>query len=324
MTDKTPPPSEFVELAKSLSDLSQVLVAGKRRENNWLTFKRAGITAIFIALVLFYIVFYARQLGYQSDPIVDAVAIVPIRGPIGQGMDASAENIVPILHRACASPRVHTVVLEISSGGGTPSESERIIDAIKACKQGDAENDIAPKPVIALIDGVGASAAYMISLHADSIYAGRYSLVGSIGAIVRWQDISSLANEHGVFERAFRSAPLKGGASMWVSPSSDESADVQQMVSSLAQVFFDEVKEKRGSKITLDDATLFSGRVWSAQVSLDHGIIDGIATLESLQATQFKGMKIHRYRTDPTIIESMGLAQAVRQAVAEFREPVIQ
>lgn len=307
----------LVELASSVTQLAEVVLAGKRRENNWLVFKRTAITVTVIGIILAYVLFYARLLGFQTDPIQDAVAVVPVHGPIATGAEASADQVVPVLKRACGSSRVHTVIVEINSPGGLPSESDRIISAINACKKGDPENDIAPKPVIALIDGIGASAGYMIAMHADEVIAGRYSLVGSIGAISRGLDISNFVTEHGVVERVYRSAPLKGGTSMYSAPSPEQEAENQRLVADMADIFFKEVLASRESKLKIDQETLFSGRVWTSQQALDYGLIDQLATLEDLENERFAGLKVHRYSAKPTVLDQMGVTQAIRQAYLE-------
>lgn len=309
----------LTDLARSVTHLTEVVLAGKRRENNWLVFKRTAITTAVIAAILVYVVFYARLLGFQTDPLQDAVAIVPVHGPIATGVEASAEQVIPVLERACRSERVHTVIVEINSPGGIPSESDRIISAIEACRAGDPENDVSPKPVIALIDGVGASAGYMIAMHADEVIAGRYSLVGSIGAIARGLDLSRFVAEHGVVERVYRSAPLKGGTSMWSEPTPEEAAENQRLVTDLADVFYADVLDARSDKLKVDQETLFSGRVWTADQALAYGLIDEVATLEDLERTRFVGLKIHRYSSKPTMLEQMGVAQAFRQMMAETR-----
>lgn len=305
-------------LAETGEALLHLLVVNKRREANWQTFKRFAIVTGIVAGLLAYAIFYGRLLGFQTDPISDSVAIVPIRGAIASGLDASAENVVPIIQRACESKRVNTIVLEISSPGGSPSEAERIIEAVNACRRGNPDQEVAGKPVIALIDSVGASAAYMIAMNTDEVYAGRYSLVGSIGAIMRYTDFSTLAQEHGVIERTWRSAPLKGGPSMLTPPSEEDDRVTAEMVKAVADQFVADVLTAREGKLHIDTELLASGRVWTAPEAHAYGLIDDIATLESLSATRFAGKKIHRYKTKPTMLEQMGVHHMVRQVMADM------
>ena len=59
------------------------------------------------------------------------------------------------------NPNVKGVVLHIDSPGGAPVEAERISTAITTLK---AKHK---KEVVAIINNIGASAAYMIALNAD-------------------------------------------------------------------------------------------------------------------------------------------------------------
>ena len=311
-------------LAETGEALLHLLVVNKRREANWQTFKRFAIVTGITAGLLAYAIFYGRLLGFQTDPISDSVAVVPIRGAIAPGLDASAERVVPILERACESTRVNTIVLDISSPGGSPSEAERIIEAINACRRGNPEKEIAGKPVIALIDSIGASAAYMIAMNTDEVLANRYALVGSIGAIMRYTDFSALAREHGVIERTWRSAPLQGGPSMLTPPSEEDDRVTAEMVKAVADQFVADVQAARGDKLQIDLALLGSGRVWTAPEAQQYGLIDNIATIESLSATKFAGMKVHRYKTKPTMLEQMGVHSMFRQILADMSAPQIE
>ena len=63
-----------------------------------------------------------------------------------------------------------------------PVEAERISTAINGLKAKHR------KEVVAVINNLGASAAYMVALNADRIIAAKYSFVGSIGAIMAHRD----------------------------------------------------------------------------------------------------------------------------------------
>ncbi len=298
-----------------------VHVAAKRRDANWAMVKRAFIGTVVLAVFCLWVVFYARALGFQTDPLARAVALVPIEGVIAPGLDASAENIVPIIERACAATHVDSIVLDINSGGGAPAEAERIIAAVKQCRAGT--KDRAGKPVYALINGVGASAAYMIAMNSEEVFAGRYSIVGSIGAIMRMNDASELAHRLGIRELTYRSAPLKGGPSMLsgTTPADDQAAN--DLVLAMGHQFLAEVQQARGDALKLPTDEVFSGRVWTAEQALDAGLIDQIAVLEELKQTKFEGRKLHRYETKPSLVETMGLTELVHQVVADLSQPTL-
>ena len=277
---------------------------------------------VVLGSLLLYLVFYAKMLGFQTDPITKSVARVEISGTIAPGAKASAERIVPLIERACKAKHVTAVLLDINSGGGSPSEAERMIASLKSCRSTDDGNT--PKKVYALINGAGASAAYMIAMHTDEIYAGRYSIVGSIGAIIRYNDLSELANKHGIWERAFRSAPLKGGPSMLSGSTPEDDQAYQDMVVTMGRTFMEEVKESREGRLNISDELLFSGRVWTAREAKEYGLIDGIAVLEDLKSDQFKGATIHDYKQKSSFAEGMGMKALIRETLFEAGELKVQ
>ena len=67
------------------------------------------------------------------------------------------------------------------------------------------------KPVVVLIGEVGASAAYIAALAGDIIFARGNSLVGSIGVIVQYPDLSKLAENLGISLQVIKSSEAKGG-----------------------------------------------------------------------------------------------------------------
>lgn len=280
------------------------------------------MATIVISMASFYVIFYANFLGFQSDPRSDAVAFVPIKGPIAPMAAASAEKVIPLIERACKAKHVAIVVLDINSGGGSPSEANRINGAIANCKKKTEDHE--PKKVYAVMDGVAASAAYMIGMKADKIYAGKYTIVGSIGAIIRYNDLSGFVNKHGMKEISFKTAPLKGGVSMFSGSTPEDDKATQTLVNDMGQIFLDEVLKDRAGKLKIETAELYSGKIWTAQQAKDYGLIDAIATREELQETEFKGLKIHDYATKSSFVEGLGFKEVIKQAILELKQPVIE
>ena len=281
----------------------------QRKEAVWKNIKMACWVVFFGGIVLFQLVFYRNMLGADSGPTNAAVAMIPIEGAIGEEYQASADKVVPLIEKACKNEGVETVVLKINSPGGAPTESERIVAAMEICRK---EHH---KKFIALIDGLGASAAYMVAMHADQIMANRYAVVGSIGAIMRYVDASTAAAKIGLRERVFKSGLVKGGPSM-LSPS-DEKMDAinQEMVATLGQDFLNEVYVQRKGKLTAPKEEIFTGRVWTAPQAKALGLIDRVATIEELKATDFKDKKVREYKPATPFAEGLGLTKALTGAV---------
>ena len=296
----TPASTEIARAVEAIVSYFRVREEREQKAHTWKTLSRGVFGVIILSFFVFWLIFYGRLFGVNVNPSRASVAVIPIHGPIAGRGDASAENVVPMIRKACSSRAIQTLVIEINSPGGAPSESERIIDEIRACR---AETG---KPIIALIDQLGASAGYMIAVETDRIVAGKYTLVGSIGAIMRYIDASQAATRLGLAEQIFKSGPLKGGPTNL--SGGDEALDAvnQEMVVALGRTFLDEVYERRKAKLTVDKEELFSGRIWTAEESLRIGLIDDIGTLESLNATEWKDLRVQRYVVKSGVARGMG------------------
>lgn len=293
-----------------------------RRELVWSNIRRAMWVVFMVFLGLIQVWFLVRMFIGPAMPADTAVAVIPLSGPIAADSDASAGKVVPMIEKACANDRISNIVIEIDSPGGAPNESERIVRAIETCKQ------INKKRFTTIIGSTGASAAYMVAIHGDKLVSGRYSVVGSIGAIMRYVDASEAVRKFGLSERVFKSGTLKGGPSMW--SGSDAATDNlnQEMVSVLGRDFLSEVVQQRGAKLKASPEVLSSGRIWTGPQAKELGLIDGIATLEDLKATDFKDMKVSYIRPKSPLAQGFGLTsmlrEAITSAVADLREPVLQ
>jgi protease-4 len=307
--------AELIKTMQPISDLAAMHALGKRRDNNWRAMVRLFTATIVLVMVGVWVLFQSRAWGLQSDPLQRSVAIIPVEGPIAPGLNASAERLVGLIERACKADSVESLLLQINSPGGSPSEAERVMAAVQTCRAKTDSHE--PKRVVAMIDGLGASAAYMIAMSTDEIVAGRYSIVGSIGAISRFTDFSELAKRFGVIEHTYRSNILKGGPSALSGVTPEDEQVNTEIVTDLGRQFLGEVVTLRGDRLKADPEQLFSGRVWRADDAMALGLIDGIASLEDLKRDRFKDINLHRYDTKPSIAEQLGLTQAVRQVMAE-------
>lgn len=308
------------ELAK-MADMVSLYIEDRRTtlrmERRWKQTKYLFFGAFILTAVILYAVIYGRAFGFNANPSQDAVAMIPMRGEMRATSNASAEKLVPLISQACRAHNVKTVALTLDSGGGSPIEAERIMGAIKQCQ-------LKKKRVVALVESTCASACYMVAMQADKIYAGRYSIVGSIGAIIRYMDASQLAGRFGVSEKVFKSGELKGGPSM-LSPTSDQDAQLLNgIVKDMGERFLAEVALARKGKLKVPPADLSSGRVWTASEGKELGLVDDLAVLEELQETEFKGLKLHRYRLKTSFAETMGFESIVRTVMAELRQPTVE
>jgi protease-4 len=219
--------------------------------------------------------FLASSAGFSLGPYQDVVGVVHIKGEIAQGMLASADKVVPALEEAFSDSHVKHVVLAIDSPGGAPAEAERIAQAITILKKRHS------KPVTAVIGNMGASAAYLAAMHTDRIVAGKYSLVGSIGAIIApWRLDQAIAQVH-VSQRVYASGKLKAFLNPFTPVSEESDVKAQQLVSHVGDMFVKELVRQRGSRLK-QDVDFGTGEIWSGEEAKEIGLVDEIGSLESL------------------------------------------
>jgi protease-4 len=263
------------------------LLNERRSERRWRWIKRFTFSAIGAGLFVIYLAFYASSLGYKLMPNAELVAIVNVSGAIGAGQLASAEELVPVLEKVFESPKVKAVALNIDSPGGQPFESERVGQTIDRLKLETG------KPVFAFIGNTGASAAYMLALHADRIIAGRYSLVGSIGAVITGWDFHKLTEKLEVNQRVYASGIHKNMLNPFVAMSKESEDKAQEMVNQMAVIFAEEFKSKRKGKLK-EGFDYTTGEIWGGEEALKIGLVDEIGTVESVVSREWQ-LPIHDF-----------------------------
>jgi len=292
-------------------DTAQRLAAQERKSERrgrlWMQVLLFGTPLIMGVL---YFLFFITTTGFQWGPLGSVVGVVRIDGPIAANERASAASILPSLQKAFENPNVKAVVLSIDSPGGAPVEAERISTAIETLKKQY------PKEVVAVVNNVGASAAYMVAVHADKIIAAKYSFVGSIGAIMApWRLDRALA-KFDVSQRVYASGNLKSFLNPFSPVSPEVDAKAQHLVDYFGTVFLQEVKDKRG-KLLRPGVNYGTGEVWSGQEAKELGLVDSVGTMEDYMATK-SGLKAYDF--GPTADGYQFLGRAIQDAAINSLE----
>lgn len=242
------------------------------------------------------------------------LATVEVAGVVGERSGVEPERVIKGLRRAyAATPRA--VVLRINSPGGAPYVAERITTELEALKA--AHPDL---PLYAVIEEVGASAAYLIALHADTIIAGRYSTVGSIGAVLSSWDLHRLAARVDIGKHIFTSGRLKAMLDPFRPLEEVEAAKAQAIVDSVAALFAQEVQAQRGAQ-PLDMTALTTGEVWVGEQAVALGLVDRLGTLESL--SQELGVTVVDFTVEPNPLTG-GLTAATHRVMETVRAAMAQ
>ena len=244
-------------------------------------FKRWMVGVVVVGSVGMYAALGAKALlpvpgAVAKEP---AVAMVKVEGQISSTAKlASADKVVAALKRAFEDNNVKRVLLYIDSPGGAPVEAERISDAVAELRK--KHN----KPIQAVIGNLGASAGYMVAMSADEIISAKYSLVGSIGAILQSWDVHRVLDKYDVKAKTYASGKLKGMLNPFEPSTPEGEAKAQALVDELGRQFEMLLVERRGKKLTQPIGNYTTGEVWGGQDALGLGLVDSNGTIETLMS----------------------------------------
>ncbi len=223
------------------------------------------------------------------------VAILYAEGAIGPTEALQAEDIVPEIEQLRQDTTVKAVILRVNSPGGAVLDSDRMATALKVLKT--------EKPLIVSMGGVAASGGYYISAYADSIFAERTTITGSIGVIGILFNLRELMEKH----LDLRSDRVRVGGryadflSPYREPDAAEIARLQESINEVYQEFLQVVKVGRRFPSLEAVHSIAQGRVWSGADALEVGLVDGLGGLErALEAARQKaGLDTYTVITAP-------------------------
>ena len=241
--------------------------ADRRADRRWL--KRQIVLWRSLALIAITVLATFLALQYADGGSVGSFAgggSKIVRLPI-TGVIRTDQHLLQQIERLAQSDDVVGVILRIDSPGGTFSGSEALYSALR--RLADA------KPTVAVIDGVGASGAYMAAIAADHIVARAGSITGSVGVIMQIPNMTGLLTSIGVNMQEIRSGPLKATPSPFEETSDASRAAAESIVLDLFDQFLGMVTERR----EISEAALTavkSGQVFTGKQALPLGLIDAL------------------------------------------------
>lgn len=224
-------------------------IADRRRLRRKLSFWRiAGFSGL-IAAVAAIGYASADRLGYNG--VQKQIARISVNGVI-----TGNQRLADLMERVGESHLVSGVVISINSPGGTTTGSEELYRNIRRLSE--------KKPVVTFVDGTAASGGYITAIASDYIVARETSLVGSIGVLFQYPDVSGLMNTVGVKMEEIKSTPLKAEPNPFKPTSPEARAAIQAVVGDTYDWFKTLVRERRrmneGELATASTGQVFSGR----------------------------------------------------------------
>ena len=271
----------------------------QRAARRWKVFFRVLMFALLAAyLWVIYLGVQGKGLGASKDDATAGphTAVVDVKGAIAADKDANADAINKAMRRALKETNVKALILRIDSPGGSPVQAGRVYDEIRRLR---AEHK---KPIYAVIEDTGASAAYYIAAGADKVYADKASIVGSIGVLMDGFGFTGLMDKLGVERRLLTAGENKGFLDPFSPQSDAQRAHAQRMLDQIHQQFIGVVRQGRGERLK-ETPEMFSGLFWTGEQAVQLGLADGLGSLDMVAREVVKAEKLVDYTNKENIAE---------------------
>src|SRR4051812_37798180 len=237
------------------------MLADRRRLRRKLSFWRVCAIVALIAIVLAGGLAVAGRSPFAN--VERQIARISVDGFIRSDQHRMAD----LFKRVASSRVVSGVVVSIDSPGGTTTGAEELFRGLRELS--------GKKPMVVFVEGTAASGGYIAALAADHIVARETSLVGSIGVLFQFPDLSKLLTTLGVQVEEIKSAPLKAEPS----PFHPASPEARQALQDVVGATYDWLKRIAADRRNIGDAamdTVASGRVYSGRQGLSLKLVDEV------------------------------------------------
>ncbi|MBB3809765.1 signal peptide peptidase SppA [Pseudochelatococcus contaminans] len=235
------------------------LIADRRRLRGRVTVWRVlAFVALLAVIVLGSFLVFGDGIS-RSRPHVARINI--------NGVITGDQRTIDLINDVRKNDAVRAVLLRIDSPGGTTAGSEMLYDSLRRLSE--------EKPVVAVVGALAASGGYIAALGADRIVALETSLVGSIGVLFQYPDLTRLMDTIGVSVEEVKSSPLKAAPS----PFEQTSPAAREALESLVRDSFDWFKRLVRERRDLDDtqlALVADGRVFTGNQGVGLRLVDQI------------------------------------------------
>ena len=219
------------------------------------------------------------ERGYR---VVEGVAVISAMGGLVHRTKLTADSSVLIgyndlaadMEDALGKADVHAIALVMDSPGGEVAGAFELAERIYTAR--------GRKPIVAVADGMAASAAYLAASAADEVVLTNTSYVGSIGVVMRHVDFSrALANDGITVSHIFAGEHKIDGNPYQPLPDAVRAA-LQADIEGLYQMFVQAVAKHRG----MDEQAVRDTRagVYRGVAAVAARLADRIGTVDAVVA----------------------------------------
>jgi protease IV len=163
------------------------------------------------------------------------------------------------------------LLLRIDSPGGTVGDSQEIYSALCQLRK--------KTKIIASFGNISASGGVYIGMGADHIMANPGTITGSIGVILRGNNLERLLEKVGVSFKVIKSGPYKDILSFDRELTEPEQQILQELIDTSYGQFVQTVAEAR--QLPVETVKSFAdGRIFTGQQAVELGVVDRLGTEE--------------------------------------------
>lgn len=219
----------------------------------------------------------------DAEDQAPSVALITVHGTIFPRANiltelcgaVDAHGLAARVNAAAADPNVHSIILDIDSGGGAVAgidvAARAIADAAKV------------KPVTSVVNTMACSAAYWIGSQATEVVVTPAGEVGSIGVIATHTDQTAALEGEGLKVSYVRSTDRKALGQSAEAMDGAVLEQWQKEISAVHDLFVQAIVEGRG--VTLAKASSWAtGDVWFGESAVTAGLADRVALLSEVIA----------------------------------------
>jgi protease-4 len=237
-------------------------IVDRRRLRRKLTFWRVVAFLIAIVGVVGTAAVMSGSGGTLARPITPQISRVTI-----QGIIVGDKERIQALDELSRSRATRAVIVHVDSPGGTTAGAEELYEALRRVA--------AQKPMVVVVDGMAASGGYMAAMASDRIFTQSTSLVGSIGVLFQFPNLTDLLKTIGVRVEEIKSSPLKAAPNGLEPTSPEARAAIEALVLDSYAWFKGMVQDRRKLEGTaLDRVT--DGRVFTGRQAIELKLADEI------------------------------------------------
>ncbi len=195
------------------------------------------------------------------------IARIEITGAIAGG---TRKRVLEAL-KTVEEKKFPALLLRIDSPGGTVGDSQEIYYALKKLRE--------KVKIVASFGNISASGGVYIGMGAEHIVANPGTITGSIGVILRGNNLERLLDKVGVSFKVVKSGPYKDILAFDRELTEPEEHILQELIDISYNQFVQTVAEAR--RLTIETVKSFAdGRIFTGQQALELGVVDRLGTEE--------------------------------------------